>query len=279
MKNILVPCDFSQPAQQAFKMAIDIASKTNGRVIVLYVIYMPPTYDPNIIGDPASYNPQLITDAENEAKKAFESMQKDFGKSETKAELVILTGLIAESINRVVEKNKIDLILMGTNGSSGLREFFIGSNTEKVVRYSKVPVLAIHTAPSLSSIKNILVPVTGDLNQTKFAHALKELQEFLKAKLHVLMINTPVHFRTDAEAMRVLEDYVNHYKFTNYELYFRNYTTEEEGILDFAATQKSDLIVMATHARKGLAHLFAGSITENVVNHVTAPVWTFALKA
>lgn len=165
---------------------------------------------------------------------------------------------------------------MGTSGTSGLKEIFIGSNTEKVVRFSPVPVLTVRLASSLQAVKHILVPSTLDLNQTDFIKKLKELQEFFDATLHVLLINTPIHFRSDAEGREALEAFVKHYKLSNVKLHFRNYTHEDSSILTFAISEKMDMIAMATHARKGLAH--TGSITENVVNHLQTPIWTYRLQ-
>ena len=53
---------------------------------------------------------------------------------------------------------------------------------------------------------------------------------------------------------------------------------EEEAILDFAHQQKADLIVMATHQRRGLAHMFMGSITEDTVNHSDIPVLSISIR-
>jgi nucleotide-binding universal stress UspA family protein len=58
----------------------------------------------------------------------------------------------------------------------------------------------------------------------------------------------------------------------------QNVFDEENAILDFARTQNADLIVMATHQRKGLAHLFLGSITEDTVNHSDIPVLAIPIK-
>ena len=80
----------------------------------------------------------------------------------------------------------------------------------------------------------------------------------------------------DLLGKEALEEFAAHYKLSNYNVHFRNYRNEEEGITDFS--NEVDLIAMATHARKGLAHLFNGSITENVVNHIECPVWTYCLN-
>lgn len=167
---------------------------------------------------------------------------------------------------------------MGTTGSSGAEQIFIGSTTEKVVRHSSVPVLAVKDYVTISSIKKILLPTLMTLDQKEFMKKLNEVQKLLGATLHVLFINTPSHFLRDSDAKEAFDEFVKQYKLEKCEFHFRNYRNEEEGIIDFASLEKMDLIAMGTHARKGLAHLFNGSITEDVVNHITSPVWTFSLK-
>ncbi|MEO5603858.1 MAG: universal stress protein [Cyclobacteriaceae bacterium] len=276
MKRILVPCDFSKASQEAFKMAVGLAAKANGKITVLHVIYISTIYDPNSIGD-AGFSQPFFDTMEEDAEKAFEKLKKEHSKN-TPIELETTVGGLIESITRVTEEKNIELVVMGTSGSSGIEEFVIGSNTEKIVRFSKVPVLAVRKATDVIQLKQILLPTTGDLDQTEFIAKVKELQRFLNARLHILLINTPSAFMRDAEGKERLEEFAKHYQLNDYELHFRSYRKEEEGIIDFAQSNDIDLIVMATHSRKGLAHLFTGSVTEGVVNHIQSPVWTFSVK-
>lgn len=279
MKRILVPCDFSVPSREAFKLAMNIASKTNGEVTVLHAIYIPVLYDPTLAGaSTLAYDPVFLSGVEEDAKKRFEQMKKDLPSGTIKTSIQIIQGTVVSAITRVIETQKIDLVIMGTTGASGFQEVFIGSTTEKVVRHSPVPVLAVRTAPELASIKKILLPTTLSLNQAEFIHKVKELVYFFDSTLHILLINTPLHFKPDAEAKAALEEFVEHYKLNNYKLHFRNYRSAEEGIIKFANDEQIDLIAMATHAWKGVVHLFTGSITEDVVNHIKCPVWTYCLK-
>jgi nucleotide-binding universal stress UspA family protein len=250
MKRILVPCDFSAPSREAFKMAIDIAAKTTGEITVLHAIYDPIMYDPTFTGGTLGFDPTLLSQLEEGAQKAFEKLANEFAAKKIKTSLEISYNGIVPAIHQLIETRKIDLIVMGTAGASGVQEFFVGSNTEKVVRHSTVPVIAVRTAPKLSAIKRILLPTTLELNQTEFISKVKELQEFFTATVDILLINTPLHFRRDAEALEALEEFAKHYKFQNYTLHFRNYWNEEEGIIDFAYTEGAHLVAMATHGRK-----------------------------
>jgi len=280
MKHILVPCDFSKPSKEAFLTAAAIARKSHGTVTVLYVMFPQTLYDPNFLGDPMVImpTPQYVDSLQEDARKAFESMKASLGKNAPEIEFEILTGGLLESVHTVTRNKKIDLVVMGTSGTSGLAEVFIGSNTERVVRFSKTPVLVVRKAQPLDSIKNILLPTTGALDQTAFVQQVKALQQFFGAKLHVIYINTPINFRRDAEGMALLREFAKHYQLENYELHFKSYFHEDEGIIDFAVNADMDLVAMATHARKGLAHLFLGSVTEDVINHAKTSIWTSSIE-
>ena len=278
MKTILVPCDFSEQSRAAYQTALEIASRTKGKVLLMHVLYIPPLYSSSIGGEAVAFDPLYFAAMEAEAGKELEKMKTEGQRYEVEVSAAVVSGEITSSIKRMIETSKADLVVMGTSGASGLSEIFIGSNTEKVVRHIPIPVLVVRKPVQTASVRNILLPSTLDLNQVDFIRKVQELQEFFGATLHILLINTPGNFRRDAEAHEALTEFTRHYGLINCRTHFRNYWNEEDGIADFAMTEKMDLIAMGTHALKGFSHLFLGSTTENVVNHIRIPVWTFSLK-
>lgn len=273
MKKILVPCDFSKQSKAALSVAVALALKSQGEIVLLHVLPLPALYgNGEMIFDPVAYG-----NWEEDSKAELEKIRKQADPKVPVTSEVIYGDLVMTA-TQMIEEKKVDQVVMGTSGSSGFTELVIGSNTEKIVRFSPVPVLAVHRAMDISAVKNILVPSTLELNQAAFIDRLKELQTFFHATLHILLINTPSNFKRDAEGKEALEEFVKNYKLTNCKTYFKSYPDEVNGIMDFAASENIDLIAMATHARKGLAHLFNGSMTEKVVNHFQGPIWTCHLK-
>jgi nucleotide-binding universal stress UspA family protein len=274
MKKILVPCDFSQPAIEAFKFAVSLAETWKGEITVLHVIDLPLLYDPNFGGQSFPLNAGMVKVMADESKKRFDRMRARYGKNVSKVKLITIQGAVTTTIRQHMDNKKPDVVVMGTHGATGAKELFVGSNAEKMVRFSKVPVFAIRKAVHLSSVKNIVFPTSLQLNQGDFIKKLKELQSLFNAKLHVLYVNTPAKYVSDEE----LKDYAKYYKLTNYTLNLKNNLYEQDGILAFAKEKKANMIAMSTHARKGLAHLVYGSIAEDVVNHLDYPIWTYVLK-
>ncbi len=275
MKKILVPCDFSEHAQQAYEFALNIAARSGGKVMVLNVIDLPITYE-TTLGTPLYYfDENILKELENQANEDFRKLKAKFSKK-TEASFFVSFGPVTLKIEEFIEDHKIDLVVMGTRGASGWKEYLIGSNTEKIVRFSKVPVFAIRKSFELEKIKNIVFPTTLELNQTELLHHLKELQSFFDATIHLLLVNTPYNFKRTKEDKELLEEYARHYKMKDYTLNIYDDFFADDGIINFAHQIKADMIAMGTHGRKGLAHLFAGSVTEDVVNHVDCPIWTYA---
>ena len=278
MKRILVPCDFSDSAREAYKFALDLAAANHGEVMVLKAIDLPVIMASGFDIQPFMYDPMLLTELEEDAKKNFDKLTKAYPAKSVPVSFYTNQGLVSVVIQQFIEDNKPDLVVMGTNGASGSKEFLFGSNTEKIVRLSSVPVFAVRKAPAISAIKNIVFPTNLHLDQHALAEKVKELQNFFNATLHLLWINTPGTFRRDEEINGLLNDYATQYQLKNYTLNIRNDSDEQDGIIHFTHEIKADMIAMATHGRRGLAHLFSGSIAEDVVNHVTCPIWTFSLR-
>jgi nucleotide-binding universal stress UspA family protein len=277
MKKILVPCDFSESAMQAYEFAMNLAALAHAEVFVLKVIDLPFMYETSFGATPEFVNPGTLNYLEEDASSQFEKMKSKHPRKE-KVSFSILRGSVTFMIQRFAEDNKIDLIVMGTRGASGLKEYWIGSNTEKVVRYSPVPVLAIRKSFDISKIKNIVFPTTLHLDQNDLISRVKELQFFFAAKLHLLLVNTPNNMLRTKEEMDLMEEFARHYNITNYTVNTRNDFSEQDGIINFTHEIKADMIAMGTHGRRGLTHMFMGSVTEDVVNHVDCPIWTYSVR-
>jgi nucleotide-binding universal stress UspA family protein len=278
MKKILVPCDFSSAATEAYKFALDIATANAGEVLVLNVNKLPNVYGSGISGEPYSYiDPvSFLSELTQDLHKQFDQLKNSCEKPMVPVHFSVKLGAITDVILETIHEQQIDLVVIGTAGASGMKEFFIGSNTEKIVRFAPVPVFAVHKAQELSYIKNIVFPTTFDLNQSALIDKIKSLQTFFNAELHVLHIKTRTSSISDHELMINLENFGKFYGLVNYSVHIWHQDSEQQGILNFAKRLENSMIAMATHGHKGIAHLLMGSIAEDVVNHAQEQVWTYA---
>jgi nucleotide-binding universal stress UspA family protein len=274
MKRILVPCDFSDPAVQAFKFAIEIALKSRGEIFLLNVVEVPVMHE-TVLMPTLYFEQSLMNEMKATADKKFQKMKDKWGSEGITVSTHVEFGVTITSIRQFIEEKKIDLVVMGTHGASGAREFLIGSNTEKIVRTSLVPVMAIKKSTKLSNVKNIVFPNDLDLENEHLTLKVKELQNFFKATLHILYINSPAFFQRDVDTKMRLKDFAKRFMLKDYTLNVYNDVDQENGINNFTREVKGDLIALATHGRRGISHLVSGSIAEDIVNHVDCPIWTF----
>lgn len=276
MKKILVPCDFSNTAIQAFRFACEIASVSKGEVFLLNVIELPSMHNSLLVPIQA-YEGAFLKEVKSKAHKNFEKMKEKWGKK-VKVHFSVEHGSVTEGVEKFVAKKRVDLVIMGTHGSSGIKEYTVGSNTEKIVRYTKVPVIAIRKTVLVSSLKNIVFPTNlQTINKASIA-SIKALQGFLKARLHILFVNVPSNFVPDHYTEKRLLEFARQNEFKNCSIHIYNDIDEESGIINFSTKFKNKIIAMSTHGRKGINHLMSGSIAEDVVNHMDCPIWTLTEK-
>lgn len=274
MKKILVPTDFSKQADHALKVAAQLAKKHKSELHLLHIIELPLQQ----MDAMSTYNelPEALFFMKL-AQQQFEKLrEKDFLKN-IKIHEHVEFHEIFRGIAHVCKKQDIDLILMGSQGANGLKELLIGSNTEKVVRTSEVPVLVIKKDHPTFEIKDIVF--ASDFNEESKMPYTKavDFAKRLKAKIHLLMVNTPNRFLTTLEAKEQMESFTKDIGFKNFTVNIYNDETIEKGIMNFSQSINADLIAMGTHGRQGISHFFNGSISEDLVNHAKRPVITFKM--
>ncbi|MBL7845193.1 MAG: universal stress protein [Cyclobacteriaceae bacterium] len=279
MKKILVPCDFSEQAVSAFRFALDVAVQSKGEVHLVNVVEVPVLHD-SVLMPVMAFEEALFKELREKAEKQFQKMRDKYAPERIKLESKVIFGPVSRMLFDYIQEKGIDLVVMGTKGASGVREVLIGSNAEKMVRNSPVPVIAIKKyVKGTASIKNIVFPNTLNTeSQEDLVLKVKALQNFFKAKLHIVWINTPTNFTRDTITLKRLNAFAKRFMLKDFTINVFNDPYEEAGVNNFAQEIGADMIAMGTHGRKGLAHFFSGSVAEDVVNHVDCPIWTYSIK-
>jgi nucleotide-binding universal stress UspA family protein len=279
MKKILVPTDFSNPAQWALEVATGIARKSKGQIILLHIVEQATSESFNVEGQ--------VFEGEGWEDKLFtlKLIQRNKQQMAGAAKYVKDAGVLVQcelrlgnpfhGMRTVITDHAVDLVVIGTSGHSKFEEMIVGSNTEKVVRYAKCPVLTVHEKPSGKDFVNIVYASSLNENEKAFAEVVKNAQEMYNAKVHLVRINTPMNFQPDYEAKRTMQNFARKLNLQNCTMNVFSDRSEEEGILNFASSVNADLIAMATHGRTGFARVLVGSIAEDVVSHSSRPVLTY----
>lgn len=284
MKKILVPVDFSESVKPAIKFAANLARKTGAELYLIHIIDMPG------IGEGKMESGEwTMTDAATSSdiplmmfmlKKIREKMQVLKDAHELKDIKVIdniETGSPASQITQAATKYGVDMIIMGTHGSSGWNEVFVGSNAEKVVRTSPVPVLAIKEHINVNPQKIVFASDFKEEANAIFPFA-KKMAEIFGATLYLLKVNTLDTFETTRELNQSINKFKAKHNVPDYPVEIYNDMDKETGILYFAKDIDADMIVAGTHGRTGLSRMFSGSISEELVNHSFCPVLTIHFR-
>lgn len=277
MKKILVPLDFSKPAVSAFRFALDVAERSKGTIKLVHVVEIPVLHD-TVLMPVLNFEEELLKELRQKAVDQFKKLIEKYNKNGSKVSWEVAFGTPSRTLPDIIKQEAFDLVIMGSHGATGLREYVIGSNAEKIIRRSPVPVLVTKSYRK-RGVKNIVFPNTLETeNQSELVEKVKALQIFFQARLHVVWINTPINFTSDVLNRQRLQAFAKHFGLKKYTLNVFNHPNEEDGIIHFNDLIKGDLIAMGTHGRKGITHVINGSVAEDVANHTTTPIWTCSLK-
>lgn len=140
--NILVPTDFSANAQDALEYAKEIAKFANSTIHVLNVL------EPLMIPvDTANYPSTKVSDVlslvDKHSREKMSEISDFLSKNKIKNITAIEKGKPADIIYDYSNKNDIDAICIGTQGSTGIQHFLFGSTSDKVLRIAECPVIAV----------------------------------------------------------------------------------------------------------------------------------------
>jgi nucleotide-binding universal stress UspA family protein len=274
MKKILVPTDFSEHAENALKVASQIAKENKASVTLIHMLEL--TSSGNDAISSSHDIPELMFFKDAAIEKLEDLENSDYLEGVEVSSIIQFKNAF-DGILESARKHDVDLIVMGSHGASGYHEMFVGSNAEKVVRNSEIPVLIIKKEePDFKINKMVFASDFSDEIKKPFQKTLDFAKTF-GAHLNLVHITTPNNFESSRASEHKMKNFMMEYNFNDYSTHVYNDVNVEKGVLHFAKDIQADVISMCTHGRKGLSHFLNGSITEDLVNHAKRPVVTFRI--
>ena len=277
MEKIIVPVDFSQHSEYALEVAAEIAKKTNSELLVLHMLELASGF---LTKSSSQHQTTAIFLLKIAEAKFDEFLQKDYLDG-LKITPIVKHFKVFSEVNDVAMEHDASLVVMGSHGTSGSRDIFIGSNTEKVVRNSDIPVFVVKN--KISDLKLEEVVFACDFkyeNIRPYLNATKLFKAF-DSNINLLYVNLPnENFRSTTEIDSRVADFLmkadgnlDNMKNVHHQADY----SVERGIINFSNRVGADVIAIPTHGRTGIAHFFTGSVGEDVANHSTLPVITFKI--
>jgi nucleotide-binding universal stress UspA family protein len=263
MKRILVPADFSDHSNAAVDMAIDIGKKSNAEIHFVHLMSIPVDWIKLVEPSQKKMYPD-ITAKVKKVNVSLDTLAEKAEKAGLKTKKFIQYNEDYRYLIQYVKSMECDFIVMGSNGISGISEWILGSNAQKIVRNSTVPVLVVKADKGKSITQDIIL--ASDFGSDMF-DAFKQVLSFAKAldlKIELVYINTPSNFTDTETTQKMMKKFVKEGGDIIKTASVYNCYDFEEGLLKFAK-DSDHIIAMLTHGSKG-------SITEGVINHISNPV-------
>lgn len=288
MKNILVPTDFSPEAHHAYTLALQLAQHTGGSVTLLYVLEAPegPTANFSTYGGPVNGSElpnstggvdRLFTLKLMEATKHRMHVLKDEAATlaaDVPVQDTVEIGGISEGILAAIQKHHIDLVVMGVENRGGLDDYFLGSQTERLIRLASCPVLAVKPPQTDFNVRTILFPSDFSAEASGAIAGLQPvLAAFPEATLHLLYVSSGGS--DEEEARQDIQAFATQHGLAHYQAAVMTADTTSAGIEQYAQQVQADLVVLPTHHHSGLGHFLHTSVAEAVAIHALPPVLTY----
>ena len=270
MKNILVPTDFSDCAGYALEFAYAIADIYDSNIIVFNNIQSD-TFWPTFGSDNQDFKAKQL-----QKKSIEDSLHNLISKApidENRIKSLHMEGDFIQNINNIVEKNKIDFIVMGSHGASGKKEIFLGSNTQKVVRSVDCSIFVVKNSVANYKIDKVVFASNFHLTDIE---PLEYMLDFIRPylpEIHLVEINTPSIFNVpnyiEKQVMndfkKLCEGFVCH-------THLVKDISVDSGVRRITKEIGADLIVVSNNQNKPIKHFLRGSNVEFLVNHSEVPV-------
>ena len=276
IQNILVPTDFSEHSERALALAVDMALRTGATLHLFHVM------DP-LEGDhfsPLHLAPETKALKEPVDVSVYEMLQKSIEPYDTEGLRVELvkqrSARVAPAVVRYAEREKIDLIVMGSHGRSGFKRLLLGSVAAEVLRRAPCSVLTVPEGAAVHAegLRKILVPIDLSDNSIEVLQWAHEVEPFafptsLTGVATIYDIVPDLHAMVETRMKELLGEIGG--VSVSYRLHIADGHVAST-ILEFVDDLGSDFIVMGTRGMSKTERFFIGSVCDRVVRSAKCPV-------
>jgi len=270
MKKIVVPVDNSKVSMGAAVYAATLSATLKSEIILLSVINASSASTALI--NWRMLEEQMVTEDREGVAKMIKEIRATVGTKVKVTHRQVMGFPVHEEINRFVAENKVDLIVMGTGGASGLMKILTGTNTASVIDTSSVPVIAVPKSMKPRSIKKIIYAT----DMSHLDEEIKTIARFAKpfdADIDVVHLTGEGHRQRDrTELERILSRMT---KYPKIHISVTKGVDVAKGLRGFATKHKADMIVMFTHKLDFFEKLLGKGNTRQVAFESAVPLLAF----
>lgn len=287
MKTILIPTDFSPNADHAAFYALELGKKMKAGLILCNAIMVPAAarMSPQVAW-PLMDLGTLRKDATHQLKKLSDQLKKsslDAGISieeHPPVEVSAEVGTVPEMLKVLVEKEKVNLVVMGTSGVGGLNRFFLGSTSRDLIDKANFPILLVPPGTDFKPLKRIAFATDLSEGDLELIHSLTFFARPFNAEILIVHI-TPDDFDQEVNKKKI-DDFLNEVtcKLHYHKIYYRHVKDRSvnEGLTWLTDHVDIDMLAMVHRRHSFIKRLFEGSHTQKMAVHVKLPLLVFPPK-
>lgn len=263
MKKILIPTDFSAPAQRAIHYAVRLFAATDAEFILVHAYQIPNAGQHVLI----SLDDLLREEAERDMAEQRNLVIRETGIDSARVKTALFHGSVVTGVHRIAHAEGADLVVMGTVGASGVLEKFMGSNAAAVIRELDIPVIAVpHNAPV--RIPHRVALATDAQESPAALSQLQALTELWGAGLYAF------HVQTGEPEMEAAETGVAEQKLGSLEqpVATVHHTSVEAGMDHYVRSNNVDMLALTPQKRGVFARLFNRSVSRSMSMKTSVPL-------
>ncbi|WP_372472745.1 universal stress protein [Capnocytophaga sp. ARDL2] len=276
MKTILFPTDFSVTAENAFIYALQIAHQLKAQLIVFHHFEMP------IVSSSHAGQPELINEVyETIEMNRFEDFKKEVSNlrkiadkrnlSDVEMTFLMEEGLFVTNVENIVEKESIDLIVMGTSGANNLEKKIFGTNAVRILENVTVPVLSIPAEAHYEGVKTIGFATSLSESNKKALNIMVDFAQSINAELLCLHVMK----KEDEQFDKVLKPWIEEFGPKGVTFHTAVNEDVEQGLFFLIDKYNVDALVTVKRKMNFLEKMFKTSLSNSMNTHSYVPILTF----
>lgn len=262
--KILVPIDFSENSKKALDFAVSLAKKKNGSIIILHVI--------EAIYDFAAQAAVVIEGMHRDAESYLDELVTLHKKEGVQIKGMIKDGTVSIMTAKTAEEIKADLIVIGTQGLTGIKRTLLGSTSIDVIKASECPVLLIPADAKVKNIEKVTLALEFSDHEEPFLEKVIQMSKSWELKLDFLHIEIRHNFKEELSVLG-LESYV-HKKYPELESKLETLKSENliEGLDKYLGENKNVILVMCHNQKNIWDQILSKSKTIQMAYHTHVPL-------